>query len=709
MYFGGVNGFNAIYPDSIRDYPFDPPLWITDFFIFNKQAPIGDSITIPYKSSVISLEFASLNYTVTEKKRYAYRLVGFDPGWNDVGTKRTATYTNLDPGTYTFEVRGWDNNGNWSPVQASLQLTVLPPYWRTWWFRVLAAMGILTVIIAIIRLRLNAVRKQQKKLETEVDNRTQELALSRDEERRAREHAEEASRAKSEFMANISHELRTPMNAIIGFTDLTLTTDLHRPQREYLENVHRSGYNLLGIINDILDYSKIEAGKLTIENRAFNLSQMVEETVDSLAIKAFEKKLELICKIDPSLPIRVLGDPGRIQQVLMNLLGNAIKFTAVGEVVVSLDSGGGLPGEGRKTLEIVLTVRDTGIGIPKEKLERIFESFTQADTSTTRRYGGTGLGLTISRNLAEMMQGSLEVQSQPGKGSSFTLRLTLEIIDELSPVAALPRPMLRRVLVVDDNITNCRLLESIFHHMEVSCTVCHGGAQALNILADKADDEAFDLIITDHQMPLMDGITLVGKIKQSLSNRSQPFILMLSSVDKGMCLEDAEQAGIDLFLNKPVKLHELNAILQSVFGSTGHEMPDAPAQPEIHHVASQSASILVAEDDPVNMLLISEVLTKMGFSVIKATDGKQALDLLNSHQPAMILMDVNMPEMDGLEATQIIRTLPGPPGEIPIVALTAGAMKEDRERCLAMGMNDFITKPFRLEDLEEVLRKFVPS
>ncbi len=710
LYFGGVNGFNTIYPDSIRDYPFDPPLLITDFFIFNKQAPIGDSITIPYKSSVISLEFASLNYTVTEKKHYAYRLVGFDPGWNDVGTKRTATYTNLDPGRYTFEVRGWDNNGNWSPVQASLQLTVLPPFWRTWWFRIIVATGILAIIVAIFRLRLNAIKKRQKNLEKEVDHRTQELALSRDEERRAREHAEEASRAKSEFMANISHELRTPMNAIIGFTDLTLTTDLHRPQREYLENVHRSGYNLLGIINDILDYSKIEAGKLTIENRAFNVCQIVEETVDSLAIKAFEKKLELICKIDPSLPLKVLGDPGRIQQILMNLLGNAIKFTAKGEVVVSLNNGGIMrTGDNRKHQSILLTVQDTGIGIPREKLERIFESFTQADTSTTRRYGGTGLGLTIARNLAEMMQGSLEVQSEIGKGSSFTLKLTLAVVDELSTVGAQLRPMLKRVLVVDDNITNCRLLESIFQQMAVDCTICHAGPQALDILAGRSDSDAFDLIITDHQMPVMDGITLVGKIKQTLSNRSQPFILMLSSVDKGMFLEDAERAGIDLFLNKPVKLHELNAILQSIFGSTGHEMPGAPAQPEIHKLANNSATILVAEDDPVNMLLISEVLTKMGFSVIKATDGKQALDLLNDHQPAMILMDVNMPEMDGLEATQIIRTLPRPQGNIPIVALTAGAMKQDRERCLAMGMDGFITKPFKLEELEEVLRKYVTN
>jgi signal transduction histidine kinase/CheY-like chemotaxis protein/ligand-binding sensor domain-containing protein len=723
LYFGGVNGFNRIDPDSIRDYPFDPPLLITGFSIFNKAVPIGDSlhpsplarditmtkeITIPYTSSVISLEFASLNYTGTDRKHYAYRLEGFDPTWNDVGTKRTATYTNLDPGTYTFEVRGWNNDGHWSPAVASLRFTILPPFWQTWWFRVVASVSILAIVIAIFRLRLRAVEIQKRKLEKEVDHRTHELALSRDEERQAREEAEKASRAKSEFMANISHELRTPMNAIIGFTDLTLTTDLQRPQREYLQNVHRSGYNLLGIINDILDYAKIEAGKLTVENRQFNLHQLVEETVDSLAIKAFEKKLELICTTDPSLPVQVVGDAGRIQQILMNLLGNAIKFTAKGEVVVSLKKGGdGQVSDGRKFQPVELTVQDTGIGIPAEQLDRIFESFTQADTSTTRRYGGTGLGLTIARNLAEIMEGSLKVQSEPGKGSSFTLLLALEVIDEISAAPAVSRPTLQRVLVVDDNVTNSQLLESIFQYMGVSCSIANGPMEALDILGITAENEPFDLIITDHQMPVMDGITLVGKIKQSLNNRPQPFILMLSSLDKGLFLEDAERAGIDLFLNKPVKLHELNNILQSIFGTTRDVILEEPAQPEIHKVSTHKASILVAEDDPVNMLLISEVLTKMGFSVIKATDGRQVLNLLNNHQPAMILMDVNMPEMDGLEATQAIRTLPQPQSDIPIVALTAGALKRDRERCLEAGMNGFITKPFRLEELEEVLRKYV--
>ena len=493
----------------------------------------------------------------------------------------------------------------------------------------------------------------------------------------------------------------------IGFTDLVLTTELARPQREYLENVHRSGYNLLGIINDILDYSKMEAGKLTIENTAFKLCQLVEQTVDTLAIKAFEKKLELICEADPSLPVQVMGDPGRIQQILVNLLGNAIKFTEKGEVVVSLERGTIIEGsDGRRFQPVELSVKDTGIGIPQEKLDHIFESFTQADSTTTRKYGGTGLGLTIAKNLAEMMDGSLDVRSEVGVGSVFSLRLTLEIVDEMSTVPVAHRPVLKRVLVVDDNITNCHLLENIFRYMGVDCTSCTSGPVALELLAGVRDEHLFDLIVTDHQMPIMDGVTLVGKIKELLTGRRQPFILMLSSLDKGMCIEDAEEFGIDMFLSKPVKLQELNNILQSIFGSAQGSRLGVQAKPEIHKL-TEHASILVAEDEPVNMLLISEVLGKMGFHVIKASNGKEVLDLLTDHHPAVILMDVNMPEMDGLQATQIIRTLPQPKRNIPIVALTAGAMSEDRERCLGAGMNSFISKPFRLEEIEGVLKKYV--
>lgn len=724
LYFGGVNGFNAFFPDSIRENPFDPPLLITGFEIFNKEVPIADDnkddsplkkdiaetrdITISYKSSVISFEFASLNYTIPSKKHYAYILEGFDKTWNDIGTKRTATYTNLDPGQYTFKVKGWDNSGNWSPAIASIGLTVTPPLWQRWWFRLLASVTAVIIVIAVHRIRLHAVKTQKKRLEGLVEHRTSLLALSRDEERRAREEAEKASRAKSEFMANISHELRTPMNGIIGFTDLVLTTELQRSQREYLENVQRSGYNLLGIINDILDYSKIEAGKLSIENTAFRPYLLVEETVGSLAIKAFEKNLELICEIDPTLPVQVLGDPVRIQQILINLLGNAIKFTEKGEIVVSVKKGAVSYDEnGKRGQPVFISVRDTGIGIPPDKISQIFESFTQADSTTTRKYGGTGLGLTIARNLADMMGGALDVQSEPGKGSTFTLQLTLEILDEKVSGPITLRPALRRVLVVDDNLTNCHLMQNIFGYIGIECTFCTGGPDALRILGTAIkEDQLFDLIVTDHQMPGMDGITLVKEIKQSLKDRPQPFILMLSSLDKGMCLEAAEQAGIDMFLTKPVKLQELNNILQSIFGKEEAGGMSVPSRPAIKKL-TENAGVLVAEDEPVNMLLISEVLSKMGFTVIRAGNGKEALELLKTHQPKIIFMDVNMPEMDGLEATAIIRAQSSPQKNIPIIALTAGAMKEDRERCLRAGMNSFVSKPFRLEELEEVVKKYL--
>ncbi len=517
----------------------------------------------------------------------------------------------------------------------------------------------------------------------------------------AKDKAEAASVAKSDFLANMSHELRTPMNAIIGFTDLVLTTEMQKTQREYLKNVRKGAYNLLNIINDILDFSKIEAGKLTLEEAPFSLFQLLEEAVDMMSIKAEEKKLELICDIDRSLPSLFLGDELRIRQILINLLGNGIKFTEKGEVSVLVSYHKTVT---ESVAEVDIAISDTGIGIPAEKLEPIFESFTQADSSTTRKYGGTGLGLSISKRLATIMGGHLHATSEVGKGSTFSLRLQLPVASDTPSITFSERPPLRKVLVVDDNYTNCHLMERIFGHLNIPCTLALNGYEALTEVTRAIDNgKPFDLIITDHQMPLMDGISLVKKLKEAIHGEEEPFILMLSSLEKTVYQHEAERIGINKFLSKPVKLHELEALLGNIFRKSDGMAGEDRKLPDL----SMTGSVLVVEDEPINMLLITEVLTRMGLAVIQAANGREAIVSLAENAVSLIFMDVNMPEVDGYTATRMIRSLPDEKRHVPIIALTADALPEDKEKCLNAGMNDYVAKPFKLEDLQSVLQRYL--